>query len=436
MVDSHSCTAGIEFIQTYVTFNVTIGCPNSDSFSALNIVPKGGLLPYEIKINEHEYQVLNEISLPAGEYTLTIRDAGGTESLPQTITLASPINITLSKEPECSADSQTYSAIFMISGGTPPYSVNDVPIEGDSYTTDAIPSGTTATITVSDQQPCTAETTISHTCPLPCDLPSKGLSRRCAYRLWLQPSTAWMSYIKYENMGGIKFRFNGKDFDISEPLQINVDELNKDFRTSLAITIETLNKIVNESINNAFGVLSKNRLSISYTPNDTDPFEVLWVEHFIEDTFTFEFSFAYSTEDFTFVLNALYSNEQIINEATFNGMVLTNLESKAETHVPAFACSDRNQCTDSDFVPLCDGFDLKPDFTRERGEGNNLFIFTITKEMPTTGIIAWVWDFTTSTTEPFYVGEQVFVNWQVGGFVKLTAISEKGCFSSTVENNT
>ncbi|MDD1617183.1 MAG: hypothetical protein LUQ28_12025, partial [Methylococcaceae bacterium] len=417
------------------TFTVNIGCANADG-ALVTVTPKGGLSPYSIKIDTGEYQSLGEtFTLASGEHTLRIRDAEDSESTPQTIKVALPLHIALSKEPQCSADSQTYTATFTISDGTPPYSVNGVAINGNSYTTDSIASGSTAKITVMDKLNCSAETTISHTCPPPCDLPNKGLSRRCAYRLWLQPKP-WISYRNYKVTSGIKFRFNGKDFDIGDLLQISVDELNKDFPVALAAPIEILNKVVNETINSAFGVLSKNRLTISYTPTKTDPFEVLWIEHFIEDTFAIEFNFTYSTESIAFALNVRYSNEQVVGASAFNGMILTNVRSGEQRRVPAFDCSERNQCEDSAFVKLCEGFEVKPAFVSTQTGEQNLFRFTLAEGMPKTGIAAWVWDFSTSSSEPFYVGDAIEFNWQPGGFIKLTAITDKGCFSSTLENRT
>jgi len=107
----------IQFVlpKTPPTFTVNIGCANADG-ALVTVTPKGGLSPYSIKIDTEEYQLLGEtLTLASGEHTLRIRDAEDSESTPQTIKIASPLHITLSKEPQCSADSQTYSATFTIS---------------------------------------------------------------------------------------------------------------------------------------------------------------------------------------------------------------------------------------------------------------------------------------------------------------------------------
>jgi hypothetical protein len=279
IVDSHSCISGTEFIQTYVTFSATMDCPNSDGFTSINITPKGGQSPYEFKIDEQEYQSLEGTPfLKAGnQYTLTIRDASGIESQPQTITLASPINITLSKEPECSDDLQTYTATFTINGGIPPYSVNDVAIDGDSYTTEPIPSKTVFSISVIDSNKCTANTEILHNC---CDLPCDGVALQSGYYFSLPDAKAAFQ---------VSFAFEfPKDntIDLSEDVQKLWQEVAGD-GFSFA---EKLNALI---IENTKGIAC---LTFTYEPSKSDFMDTWWIEYF--ECLQFRLLFRSSISDF------------------------------------------------------------------------------------------------------------------------------------------
>lgn len=435
--------APIQFVlpKTPPTFTVVIGCTQTDQetpAAAVTITVKDGMPPYRIKIDGQDYQDLaNPVLLSAGEHTLIIQDANNAVSAPQAVVIPEPLRV---GEPvfKCAEDGQTYVATLSITGGTPPYTVNDSPLDGASYTSAPMASGASLALRITDQQQCMIETLLTHTCPSPCDLPDGGQSQRCAYRLWLQPATLQpATYQNYKQTSGLKLRFNGQDLDLSgtdDLLQISVDDLNNNFESALNAAVEKLNEVINKAINEALGQLSRDRLTISYAPAESDPFGILWIEHFIKDTFSFTFDFSFSHRPSSGNFSVRYGNDAI-GAAPFDGAIFINFDlDNKETRVPAFACSQRNQCTGSDFVSLCDGFDLKPAFVSNR-EGD-LFIFAINEEMPTTGIAAWVWDFTTETTEPFYVGEKIAVDWQPGGFIRLTAISEKGCFSSTLRNRT
>ena len=98
--------------------------------------------------------------------------------------------------------------------------------------------------------------------------------------------------------------------------------------------------------------------------------------------------------------------------------------------MPAFDCSERNQCSGSDYKKLCEGPDSKPEFTIE-SLGNNRFSFKgEVRNTPAGEIAAWVWDvFVAQPTEPFYEGNPVDAQLQKPeGTVRLTVITQKGCF--------
>jgi hypothetical protein len=261
VMDSRSCPAEISFNETYVTFSAIMDCPNADSFSSLNIIPKGGLSPYEIKINEQDYQALNEISLRAGEYTLIVHDADGKESLPQTITVASVISFD-SVDFKCSDDLQTYTATIMLSGGKPPYTINGVPFDGNnSYTTDSIASKASVSINVLDSNQCPANIEISHNC---CDLPCDGIALRRGY---------YFSLPEAEVNPQVRFVFEypqNNRIDLSENVQKLLQEVAGD-GFSFA---EKLNALI---VENTKGIAC---LIFTYEPSTSGFMDTWWIEHF------------------------------------------------------------------------------------------------------------------------------------------------------------
>ncbi len=342
VADSHSCTAGIEFIQTYVTFNVTTGCPNVDSFSALNITPKGGLSPYEIKINEQEYQALNEILLSAGEYTLTIRDTGGTESLPQTITVTSAITFD-SIDFKCSDDLQTYTATLMLSGGKPPYTINDVPLDGNSYTTDSIASKAGVSINVLDSNQCPANMEISHNC---CDLPCDGIALRRGYYFSL-PN------IKENFQAHLTFEYpQGNNIDMSAEVQKVLAEVGGDGNSFADI----INKLI---IERTGGV---DCLKFNYEPSKSGVMDTWWIEYF--ECLPFEFGYSWPLPSPRFIGSITALTVTPVDSTiviTQRGQVVMTVKT------PAFNTVKVNKCNPKSIdEPQCPNeLDLKLEITQQ-----------------------------------------------------------------------
>ena len=129
-----------------------------------------------------------------------------------------------------------------------------------------------------------------------------------------------------------------------------------------------------------------------------------------------------------------YGNEPSASGAPFDGALLVNRRLNKQTMVPAFDCSERNQCDGSDYRKLCEGFNPQPVITVERLQQGNQIRFQFSGSVVDTSqrIIGWVWDvFTTRSTEPYYEGEKVVAELERPvGEVRLTVITEKGCFSA------
>ena len=430
--------APVQFVlsKTSPTFSFQIGCTNSDKEASVTLIPKGGTPPYSVKVDNEDFLPFSgsSLKLSTGKHTIAIRDTEETISATQIITITEPL--TLSAPVFDCINDNNYIAVFQISGGTPPYIGNGALLDDNTFTTAPAASGTAVTVEIFDQNKCTVKTEVQHVCAEPCNLPCDGQSRRCAYRLWLQPPTEVARYEVYKAGSGIKFSFNDTDFDLpgaNAILQLTTAQLNGDFQNAMAGVFKQLNSLINKTLIEAFGQSGKNRLLLTYEPRDNDPFAVFRIEHFVCETFSMEFSFAYGTGP-VFEVNVRYTNEQVRGGAAFNGMILTNSISNIEHRVPAFDCSERNQCTNTDYTALCKGDEPKPSFIIEH-KGDNQYVFAGKVENMDPGKIAgWVWDAPDAIpAEPFYTGENTegeFKRAGDGGPVKLTVITDSGCFST------
>src|SRR2546425_6083868 len=68
------------------TFNAKVGCTSSDETAPVAVTATGGLPPYQVKVDDQDFQALaGPLFLAAGPHTLTIRDTDGVESASQTV---------------------------------------------------------------------------------------------------------------------------------------------------------------------------------------------------------------------------------------------------------------------------------------------------------------------------------------------------------------
>jgi hypothetical protein len=423
----------IQFIlpKAPLNFSVNMECTNSDDKANIRITPTGGMPPYKIKINSAEFiDLKNEFLLASGNYTLILRDIEGTLSGSQQIEV--PAHLSLgTPEYECVGDQGEYVASLQISGGTPPYTSKSGKIEGVNFMSDPIPSKTNAELVVTDSRGCSAAVMASHTCDKPCLLPCEGKSRKSAYRLWLQPPYEGTPYKSYNQLKEVVFRFAGKTIHLpssADLLQMPVDLLNNDFKGAMAKMVGNLNKVIQKSMIELMGDAGKNRLMITYEPADTDPFGIIWIEHFVCETFNLEFEYKVAKPSQGFTLSVSYTNEPDANGNAFSGAIMTNLELKEKMIVPAFDGRERNQCAGTDYVKLCTDTLLKPEVAIDQ-QDNNLFTFqSVSNEK---NLISWVWDILNAdANEPFYVGKRAqAIVPKPEGAVRLVMINSNGCFT-------
>nr|WP_240935856.1 SprB repeat-containing protein [Hymenobacter sp. HDW8] len=436
ITDSRHCTATQRVqhsCRQALAFTIQLGCTTANNGAAVEITPSGGTAPYQVQVNDGEFAPLHgPVTLPVGAHRLVLQDAASTTTEAQRIEIAPQL---LLQETDFTCEgSAAYRSFIRIAGGTPPYLFKGAPVTGDTLVTEPIASGTSAVIEVEDQRGCKASVEVKHSCEQPCELPCDGQSRRGAYRLWLQSPVEGAPYEAYRQDGEVKFRFNDKDFALEGAatlVQIPNGQLNGNFRNAIGGAIKKLNERIQQALVAEFGAeLGANRLVLSYEPAATDPFGILWIEHFVCERFSLELPFSVAKPTPTFSLLMRYTNEPDATGAPFNGAILLNRRlNNQESRVPAFDNQERNQCTGSEYQKLCEGPNPKPAISIDR-QANNGFVFTGNVEnVPQESITAWVWDASIAQpTEPFYQGQKVEAQLQKpGGAVRLTAITDKGC---------
>ncbi len=432
ITDSVGCTAGAKFshsCQDPVSFTMEIGC-SVENEAQVKITPAGGTPPYQVQIdNAAPTPLPDTITLAVGSHSVVLHDSAGNVTQPQTAVI--PTDLGLKETGFTCEETATYRSTITITGGTQPYSVNGNLIGGNTFTTDPVQSGAATSVKVIDSRKCRATLELQHTCEQPCNLPCGGDSIRCAFRLWLQRPEGEANYKAYTQDSAIRLIFNDRDIplpDTTKLLQVPVNTLNRNFDKAITTVIRKLNDVVNTAMVAALGDAGKDRLVLSPAAPGAAPFpfDVLLIEHFVCDTFSLEFNYTFAKPNPAYSLTVRY-----VSVPTFNGMIMVNRRlNNKETHVPAFACAQRNLCTNSDYQNLCTGNEPKPVQKLER-EGNTLKCEGSVDNPNDVTVTAWVWDMAQAQpTEPFYEGQQVTANvQQPGGPIRLTAITKDGCFA-------
>jgi len=171
-----SCSCpGIQFVLPKFppTFELMAGCTDAATGqAAVAVDAKGGVPPYDVVVDGAAYAALaSPILLATGDHTVKLRDADGTESAPQPITIAPPLSI---DPPVFDCEDGQYTATAQVKGGTSPYTVDGNPVDNNTISVGPLASGTALTVTVTDSMGCTATVDLSHVCP-----PSFTLSVSC-----------------------------------------------------------------------------------------------------------------------------------------------------------------------------------------------------------------------------------------------------------------
>lgn len=288
----------------------------------------------------------------------------------------------------------------------------------------------------------------------PCDLPCGGQSRRCAYRLWIQPPIAGNELSYYQHKGGvIKFEFNGEPIGSTENnsmqvLSMNLDfsdqngnlgDLNNNFNTVFNNAVEGLNSTINkELVAKGYG---DKRLVITYENGRGYPFAILKIESFVCDAFKITFDFWLGRDDnldthqsirVTYLKEKDSENNMGSSEVIFSRHEQTELTEVGR--VPAFDFEEQNQCTGSKYRNLCEDPKPRPviklisvmdDISSLEG--------LVSNQSEADKVIAWVWDFVNiRSNDLFYVSDNpngLSVHIIPGkSRIRLTVITKNGCF--------
>ena len=277
---------GIEFVLPKIppSVSATAGCTNSDGNASVEVSVKGGEPPYDIAIDNGNYDALGAgLVLPVGAHTLKVRDAEGLESTSQSIVIPDTIDI---GTPQFTCVENKYTATFTISGGTPPYTVNGKPAPANTFTTDPVASGTEVAIEVLDSVNCSLNTSLTHECPPPCDLPCGGATLRRGFRFWLpEPGDAQHQYKKLR-IDKVVFSVDaapGKTVDLSDKVgkiaPPTPAALNRDFGKAVKPWLDKINNIVaaEPTLNQGGKVFW---LTLAYESTGLGRLGTLWIEYF------------------------------------------------------------------------------------------------------------------------------------------------------------
>ena len=289
-------------------FSAEVGCPDADGNAPVAVKAKGGVAPYEVSVDKAAYQPLDgSVALKTGVHSLTVRDAQGIESSAQSVTVAAPITFGAPAF-NCNADSTVYTATVLISGGTPPYTVNGKAIETNSYTSDPVTSGKAVSIAVVDSHQCTGKLEATHTCVPPCDLPCAGIALRRGFRFWLPDSDANKPFksFKPEKQVFVFDSLDGKPLDLSTEVaaitqKIALADLNGDFKKAVGQWLAQINKLVADKTGKA------SWLTLNYEPAQAGRLGTLWIEYFECLKFDIQFISTFQRADTTEQLRLSYT---------------------------------------------------------------------------------------------------------------------------------
>jgi hypothetical protein len=422
--DSQQCSFTYTFNHSCLpplTFTTQVGCTSPNQVASVQITPTGGTAPYQVRVdNARQFSKLEgPLSLAVGTHTIIVRDAAGAVTEPQTVVVLPPLTLTATRF-ECDATG-AYRATIQITGGMPPYIFNGQPLTSSELTTEPVASGKPVRVEVTDQNKCSAQLETTHTCEQPCDLPCGGESRRCAYRLWVQPPADNKVYKVYQAAESkITLRYNGKTVELPAGLvAMSNGDLNSKFHDVVADVVKRLNKAIAKEI-------GKGLIELSYQPDAKDPFARLWIEYFVCETFSLSFDYAVATPEPVMNMNVTYSNEPQIRNLPFNGATfINNSMNRQTTRIPAFDCTERNQCTNSPAKAVCE----TPEIKVEADTSKLPQITGRVGNIPATDVSAWIWDMSDALLNgAFQTGQTITINNSGEG--RLTVITKTGCFGT------
>ena len=396
----------------------------------LTLIPGEGAAPFSYQLNGGDFtEIKGDILLTSGEYTVAIRDADLVVSETKKVVVpGSPVEPLLLQPFEQRCENGKYTIALRITGGVPPYHfVREGTgfLHGDVFESVPMPSGAPLSVEIADSAGSVATRDFRVICETDCNKPCAGISKKCAYRLWVQPSSTRFEVYK---PGDVEFTFTdekGKTQDIPG-LSVGVltELLNRDFNGTIGALILQMNDKIAK-------VLGEGRVVLSYEPNDKEPFARLWIETFQCEMFSMKFTFDYAQGGPVKEYEVRY-----MKTGDVNGTLFTNLQiDSAPVRVPVSDISVRDQCKDTPFEKLCKDTMPRVGIKPVRSEGDVLTLSILGAPALQTAGITWIWEVERSA-EAIYVGPEVKVKvpgLAQGTKVKLTGITKQGCVVSATQ---
>jgi len=421
VTDSMGCTATVDLSHVCPpSFTLSVSCTAANGTAPVTVTATDGVAPYSVSVDGGAYAALvNPLQLATGAHTIKLRDSQNTDADPQNLTIAAPIVI---GAPNYSCSDGNYTGTATFSGGTPPWTVNGKPVAAPVIVTDPTPSGTTVTMTVTDNMGCTASIDFNHTC---CALPCDGITLNRDYRFFI-PDANKASPYKSFNVNSVVFKVTaspGKVIDLSNDVagivRATATQLSP---TNFNTTVNTWIKKINELIANTPELVEVGKaqwLTLGYQPVAPGRLGILAIEYFKCLDFEIEFDVTYVTSTDQKTLEVRYTPD---GTAIKSGDFLAT--------IPAFDGTTTDKCNDTKPAPLCP---TKPDFTVSAtakpnpGVAGRPIIFTPTASVPISSL-TFFWE--APGGSPDMSDKQTFqTTFGTGGskVVTVTAFNAKGC---------
>jgi hypothetical protein len=418
---------GIQYVLPKVppSFTVTVGCTATNGNAAVSISAEGGSPPYDIALDGNAYEALTgPLQLTAGNHEIKLRDNDGSETLPQTVTVAPALVI---GEPVFECAQGAYTTTAPIVGGTPPYQIGGGVLQDDkTLLAGPTQSGTPVSVTVTDSLGCTATTQFTHECPPPCTLPCAGIALNRGFRFFLPDPDPSDAYEAFE-LTDLTFTVEatpGNPVDLSAQVRQIIKVSSKDQLTAAKFPalvngwLTKINKVVASTpgLNEAD---DPQWLTLAYKATAPGRLGVLSIEYFQCLKFDIQVSVGYALASGKTGLHAAYTPEGTTIRAT-----------DTQVTVPAFDGVLTDKCQQTDASAICPA---EADFTVQIAPENAAGAtqtFSVTASVP--GGITFLWE-AQDGDPPMGNGAKFKTQFATSGskLVTVTGFNANGCSATS-----
>lgn len=325
------------------TFTITAACTDANGNASVTIDAKGGVPPYDVAVDGGAYQALSgALQVAAGNHTIMLRDADGTETPAQPVTIAPPLVI---GQPEYACANEMYTGTAAITGGTPPYTANVGTVTNAVVVTPATASGTNVSVTVTDSKGCSATATFSHIC---CTLPCAGIALNRGFKFWIpDPGDARADPQDVYRITSIKVSAFSVDSAPGTPVDLSAGAAQALNVPATQLTAANFPSVVAGWIKNLNGLIASTPslvqagkaqwLTLGYTAAAPGKLGTLWIEYFQCLTFDIQLELAY-------VAGPNKTNESLSVTYTPDGTAIQMGDSGVS--IPAFDGTKTDKCSD------------------------------------------------------------------------------------------